>query len=107
MKKRLKVRELMQRERLRGEIVGALSFAEHRDDSRRRRIRRGFQPGVPRGGTKLSRTEPRPTGYLRDLSATRAKVPTDINVMPALGQTEKTEDRENVRSARVGEFGAV
>ena len=39
--------------------------------------------------------------------AVGAKVPTAINVMPALGQTEKTEDRENVRSARVGEFGAV
>ena len=39
--------------------------------------------------------------------ATGAKIPTDINVMPALGQTEKTQDRENVRSARVGEFGAV
>ena len=25
--------------------------------------------------------------------------------MPALGHTEKTEDRENVRPARVGEFG--
>ena len=37
--------------------------------------------------------------------ATGAKVPTAINVMPALGHTEKTEDRENVRSARVGEFG--
>ena len=39
--------------------------------------------------------------------ATGAKVPTAINVMPALGQTGETEDRENVRSARVGEFGAV
>ena len=39
--------------------------------------------------------------------ATGAKVPTAINVMPALGQTGKTEDRKNVRSARVGEFGAV
>jgi len=39
--------------------------------------------------------------------ATGAKVPTAINVMPALGQTGKTEDRENVRSARVGKFGAV
>jgi hypothetical protein len=39
--------------------------------------------------------------------ATRAKVPTAINVMPALGHTEEIEDRENVRSARVDEFGAV
>ena len=39
--------------------------------------------------------------------ATGGKVPTAINVMPALGQTGETEDRENVRSARVGEFGAV
>ena len=39
--------------------------------------------------------------------ATGAKVPTAINAMPALGQTGKTEDRENVRSARVGDFGAA
>ena len=39
--------------------------------------------------------------------ATGARVPTAINVMLALGQTGKTEDRENVRSARVGKFGAV
>jgi len=39
--------------------------------------------------------------------ATGAKVPTAINVMPALGQTGKTEDRENVRPARIGKFGAV
>src|SRR5215469_1827375 len=45
----------------------AFSFCRTQDDSRRRAIRRGFQPGVPRGGIKLSRTEPRAKGYLRDL----------------------------------------
>jgi hypothetical protein len=39
--------------------------------------------------------------------ATGAKVPTAINVMPALGQAEKTGDRENVTSARVSQLGAV
>ena len=67
MKKRFKVRELMQRERLRGEIVeffhlrntGMIHGEEGYDVA--------FNQESLDGGTKLSRTEPRPTGYLRDL----------------------------------------
>ena len=105
MKKRLKVRELMQRAR--GEIVELFHLRNagtvHGED----------------GYDVVFNQESLVVGLsYRELSlglrvtygivfATGAKVPTDINVMPALGQTEKTEDRENVRSARVGEFGAV
>jgi len=38
---------------------------------------------------------------------TGAKVPTAINVMPALGQAEKIEDGENMTSGRVSQFGGV
>jgi len=70
-------------------------------------MRRDFQPGIPRGGTsdrELSLVLKVTYGIF---FATGAEVPTAINAMPALGQAEKTEDPENARSARVGEFGAV
>lgn len=107
MKKRLKVRELMQRERLRGEIVELFHLRNtgmiHGED--------GYDVAFNQESLVVGLSYRKLSLGLRVtygiFFATGAKVPTDINVMPALGQTEKTEDRENVRSARVGEFGAV
>ena len=106
MKKRVKIRELMQREWLRGEIVKLFHLRN-----------RGMIHGDD-GYDVTFNQESLVVGSYRELSlglkatygsffATGAKVPTAINVMPALGQTGKTEDRENVRPARIGKFGAV
>src|SRR5215469_1827376 len=98
MKKSLKVCELMLRERLRGEIVELFHFAEHR-----------MIHGEERYGVVFNQESLVVGLSYRELSrglrvtygiffATRTKIPTAFNVMPALGQTEETEDRENVRS---------
>jgi hypothetical protein len=104
MKRRVKVRGLMRREGCAGEIVELFHVRNigmiHRDD--------GYDVTFDQESIVV--------GSYRELSlglkatygsffATGAKAA--INVMPALGQTGETEDRENVRSARVGEFGAV
>jgi hypothetical protein len=108
MKKRVKGRERMQREGLPGEIVELFhlrntGMIHGRDDGydvtfNQESLVVGLSYCELDLGLKVT--------YAIFL-ATGAKVPTAINVMPALGQTGKAAGRENVRSARVGEFGAA
>jgi len=108
MKKRVKVRELMQREGLRGEVVQLFH-------SRSTGMIHGYD------GCDVSFNEESLVVGLsyRELSlglkvsygiffATGAKVPTAINVQPACsGQTESAEDIANVVSGRAGGMGVV
>ena len=107
MKKRLNVRELMQREGLRGEIVELF----HLRNIGMIRKDNGYDVAFNQESVVMGLSYREPSLGLKVtygiFFATGARVPTAINVMLALGQTGKTEDRENVRSARVGEFGVV
>ncbi len=108
MKRRTRVKELIQREGLRGEIVQLFH-------SRRTGIIHGDD-----GYDVTFKEESLVVGLsYRELSlglkvsygiffATGAKLPTGINVQPAVGgPTAATEDAENVISARAGGTGVA
>jgi len=107
MKRRVKVRELMQREGLSGEVITLFH-------SRRTGIIHGDD-----GYDVTFNEQSLAVGLCyRDLGigsrvsygvffAAGSKLPTAINVMPVHSQIEKTEDREKVSSAKVGNFGVV
>lgn len=107
MRRRVKVRELMQREGLSGEVV-SLSHSRragiiHGDDGydvtfNDQSLALGLGYGDLVVGLRVS--------YGVFFGA-GAKVPTAINVMPALGESKKIADQEKVRSVRAAEFGAM
>lgn len=106
MKRRVKVRELMQREGLRGEVVqlfhsrstGMIHGYDGYDVSfNEESLVVGLSYGELSLGLKVS---------YGIFFATGAKIPTAINVQPA-SQTESAEDIENVVSARAGGMAVV
>ncbi len=108
MKRRTRVKELMQREGLRGEIVQLFHSRRtgmiHGDDGydvtfNEESLVVGLSYGELSLGLKVS---------YGIFFATGAKLPSAINVQPAVGgPTETTEDAENVISARAGGTGVV
>jgi len=108
MKRRVKVRELMQREGLCGEIVQLFHLRRtgmiHGDDGydvtfNEESLVVGLSYGELGLGLKVS---------YGIFFATGAKVPTGINVQAVVGgPTETTEDAENVLSARAAGTGVV
>lgn len=108
MKRRIRVRELMQREGLRGEIVQLFHSRRtgiiHRDDGydvtfNEESLVVGLSYVELSLGLKVS---------YGIFFAIGAKLPTGINVQPAVGgPTETTEDAESVISARAGGSGVV
>jgi len=108
MKRRIRVRELMQREGLRGEIA-QLSHSRrtgmiHRDDGydvsfNEESLVVGLGYGELSLGLKVS---------YGIFFATGAKLPTGINVQPAVGgPTGTRENAENAISARAGGSGVA
>jgi hypothetical protein len=103
MKRRTRVRELMQREGLRGEIVQLFHSGRtemiHGCDGydvtfNEESLVVGLSYGELSLGLKVS---------YGIFFATGAKLPSAINVQPAVGgPTETTKDEENVLSARAG-----
>ena len=108
MRRRIKVRELMQREGLNGEVVKLLPSRStgiiHGDDGydvtfNEESLVVGLSYSELSLGLKVS---------YGIFFATGAKLPTAINVQPASGgQTERTEDPDNKVSARVGGLGVA
>jgi len=108
MRRRIKVRELMQREGLNGEVVKLLPSRStgiiHGDDGydvtfNEESLVVGLGYGELGIGLRVS---------YGIFFATGAKVPTAINVQPASGgQTETTEDPDKKVSARVGGLGVA
>jgi hypothetical protein len=108
MKKRVRVRELMQREGLRGEIVQLFHTRRtgmiHGDDGydvtfNEESLVVGLSYRELSLGLKVS---------YGIFFATGAKLPTGINVQPAVaGPTGTSEAAENVISARAGGTGVV
>jgi hypothetical protein len=108
MKRCIRVRGLMQREGLRGEIVQLFHSRRtgmiHGDDGydvtfNEESLVVGLNYRELRLDLKVS---------YGIFFATGAKLPTAINVQPAVGgSTERTEDAENAVSARAGETGIV
>ena len=108
MKKRIRVRELMQREGLRGEILQLFHSQRtgmiHGDDGydvtfNEESLVVGLSYSELSLGLKVS---------YGIFFATGAKLPTGINVQPAVGgPTGTSEDAENVISAKAGGTGVV
>jgi hypothetical protein len=108
MKRRIKVRELMQREGLRGEVVQLFHLRNtgiiHGND--------GYDVTFDEESLALG------LGYSElglglkvsygIFFATGARIPTAINVQPAFGgQTETAANAENMSAARAGGMGVV
>jgi hypothetical protein len=108
MRRGVKVRELMQREGLSGEVVSLFHSGRtgiiHGDDGydvtfNEESLVLGLAYGEVGIGLRVS---------YGIFFATGAKIPTAINVRPASGsRTETTQDAENAVSARGGGFGVV
>lgn len=108
MKRRVKVRELMQREGLSGKIIQLLYSRRtgiiHGDDGydvtfNAESLVVGLAYGELGIGLRVS---------YGIFFATGAKLPTAINMRPACGQrAEATQDSENVVSAKAGGSGVV
>ncbi len=108
MRSRVKVREVMQREGLSGEVVTLFHSRRtgiiHGDDGydvtfNEESLVVGLAYGEFGIGLRVS---------YGIFFATGARVPTAINVRPASGRrNETTQDSENTLSARVGGFGVV
>ncbi len=97
MRRGVKVRELMQREGLSGEVVTL--FYSGRTGIIQESLVVGLAYGDLGIGLRVS---------YGIFFGTGAKVPTAINVRPASGsRTEITQDAENAVSARGGGFGVV
>ncbi len=108
MRRRIRVRELMQRDGLRGEIMQLFHSRRtgmiHGDDGydvtfNEESLVVGLSYGELSLGLKVS---------YGIFFATGAKLPTGINVQPAVGgPTATSEDAENVISARAGGTGVM
>lgn len=108
MRRGVRVRELMQREGLSGEVV-TLSYSQrtgiiHGDD--------GYDVTFNEESLVVGLAYREVSVGLRVsygiFFAARAKVPTAINVRPASGsRTETAQETENAVSARAGEFGVA